>query len=169
MSEDGERWEAALRALEGLVFRSPAAAREVSRGRGGDSGRAPAGTLVWPVCVLAVLCPRGWASAGTGRCCKAGGALWGPQGRPRHKAPGRAQVSVELAKVLLHLEEKKSVAGFEGLRQRALVAVTVTDPAQVRCPEASEVGPLGGVCVGPPPLGVWPTPPLAGLARWRST
>nr|XP_036861667.1 telomere length regulation protein TEL2 homolog isoform X3 [Manis javanica]XP_036861670.1 telomere length regulation protein TEL2 homolog isoform X3 [Manis javanica] len=68
VSEDGERWEAALRALEGLVFRSPAAAREVS---------------------------------------------------------------VELAKVLLHLEEKKSVAGFEGLRQRALVAVTVTDPAQV--------------------------------------
>ncbi|KAK2503441.1 hypothetical protein MC885_013262 [Smutsia gigantea] len=67
-SEDGERWEAALRALEGLVFRSPMATREVS---------------------------------------------------------------VELAKVLLHLEEKKSVAGFEGLRQRALVAVTVTDPAQV--------------------------------------
>ncbi|XP_057343789.1 telomere length regulation protein TEL2 homolog isoform X3 [Manis pentadactyla] len=68
MSEDGERWEAALRALEGLVFRSPVATREVS---------------------------------------------------------------VELAKVLLHLEEKKSVAGFEGLRQRALVALTVTDPAQV--------------------------------------
>uniref|UniRef100_A0A4X1VTF2 Telomere length regulation protein TEL2 homolog n=2 Tax=Sus scrofa TaxID=9823 RepID=A0A4X1VTF2_PIG len=67
-SEDWERWEAALRALEGLVFRSPAAAREVS---------------------------------------------------------------VELAKVLLHLEEKTAVAGFEGLRQRALVAVTVTDPARV--------------------------------------
>lgn len=41
------------------------------------------------------------------------------------------QVSVELAQVLLHLEEKTSVAGFEGLRQRALVAVTVTDPARV--------------------------------------
>ncbi|KAK1344673.1 hypothetical protein QTO34_013371 [Cnephaeus nilssonii] len=67
-SEDWERWEAALRALEGLVFRNPAATREVS---------------------------------------------------------------VELAQVLLHLEEKTSVAGFEGLRQRALVAVTVTDPAQV--------------------------------------
>ncbi|XP_001915287.2 telomere length regulation protein TEL2 homolog [Equus przewalskii] len=67
-SENWERWEAALRALEGLVFRSPAATREVS---------------------------------------------------------------VELAKVLLHLEEKTSVAGFEGLRQRALVAVTVTDPARV--------------------------------------
>ncbi|XP_036135810.1 telomere length regulation protein TEL2 homolog [Molossus molossus] len=67
-SEDWEYWEAALRALERLVFRNPAATREVS---------------------------------------------------------------VELAKVLLHLEEKTSVVGFEGLRQRALVAVTVTDPARV--------------------------------------
>uniref|UniRef100_A0A8C9AN03 Telomere length regulation protein TEL2 homolog n=1 Tax=Prolemur simus TaxID=1328070 RepID=A0A8C9AN03_PROSS len=67
-SEDAERWEAALRALEGLVCRSPEATREVS---------------------------------------------------------------VELAKVLLHLEEKTCVEGFEGLRQRALVAVTVTDPARV--------------------------------------
>ncbi|XP_059548610.1 telomere length regulation protein TEL2 homolog [Myotis daubentonii] len=67
-SEDWERWEAALRTLEGLVVRNPAATREVS---------------------------------------------------------------VELAQVLLHLEEKTSVAGFEGLRQRALVAVTVTDPARV--------------------------------------
>lgn len=40
-------------------------------------------------------------------------------------------MSVELAKVLLHLEEKTAVAGFEGLRQRALVALTVTDPARV--------------------------------------
>ncbi|XP_036264771.1 telomere length regulation protein TEL2 homolog [Pipistrellus kuhlii] len=67
-SEDWERWEAALRALEGLVFRNPAATREVS---------------------------------------------------------------VELAQVLLLLEEKTSVAGFEGLRQRALVAVTATAPAPV--------------------------------------
>ncbi|EHH60043.1 Protein clk-2-like protein [Macaca fascicularis] len=67
-SEDVERWEAALRALEGLVYRSPTATREVS---------------------------------------------------------------VELAKVLLHLEEKTCVVGFAGLRQRALVAVTVTDPARV--------------------------------------
>ncbi|EAW85651.1 KIAA0683 gene product, isoform CRA_c [Homo sapiens] len=67
-SEDIERWEAALRALEGLVYRSPTATREVS---------------------------------------------------------------VELAKVLLHLEEKTCVVGFAGLRQRALVAVTVTDPAPV--------------------------------------
>uniref|UniRef100_A0A673VK84 Telomere length regulation protein TEL2 homolog n=1 Tax=Suricata suricatta TaxID=37032 RepID=A0A673VK84_SURSU len=66
--EDWGRWEAALRALEGLVIRNPAAAREVS---------------------------------------------------------------VELAKVLLHLEEKTCVEGFEGLRQRALVAVVVTDPAPV--------------------------------------
>lgn len=53
----------------------------------------------------------------------------GPQGL-RHANPC-AQVSVELAKVLLHLEEKTSVEGFEGLRQRALVAVVVTDPAPV--------------------------------------
>ncbi|XP_021107067.1 telomere length regulation protein TEL2 homolog isoform X2 [Heterocephalus glaber] len=67
-SEDMERWEAALRALEGLVYRSPEATREVS---------------------------------------------------------------VELAKVLLHLEERTCVSGFEGLRQRALVAVIVMDPARV--------------------------------------
>ncbi|CAO2642250.1 Telomere length regulation protein TEL2 homolog [Lemmus lemmus] len=67
-SEDVERWEAALTVLEGLVYRSPEATREVS---------------------------------------------------------------VELAKVLLHLEEKTCVADFEQLRQRALVAVTVTDPEQV--------------------------------------
>ncbi|XP_023567402.1 telomere length regulation protein TEL2 homolog isoform X2 [Octodon degus] len=67
-SEDMERWEAALRALEGLVCKSPEATQEVS---------------------------------------------------------------VELAKVLLHLEERTCVSGFEGLRQRALVAVTVMDPARV--------------------------------------
>ncbi|XP_055460739.1 telomere length regulation protein TEL2 homolog [Psammomys obesus] len=68
ISEDMERWEASLKVLEGLVYRSPEATREVS---------------------------------------------------------------VELAKVLLHLEEKTCVAEFEQLRQRALVAVTVTDPEQV--------------------------------------
>ncbi|XP_074237889.1 telomere length regulation protein TEL2 homolog isoform X2 [Saimiri boliviensis] len=67
-SEDIERWEAALRALEGLVYRNSTATQEVS---------------------------------------------------------------MELAKVLLHLEEKTCVVGFEQLRQRALVAVTVTDPARV--------------------------------------
>ncbi|KAM7333127.1 hypothetical protein ACRRTK_006447 [Alexandromys fortis] len=67
-SEDVERWEGALMVLEGLVYRSPEATREVS---------------------------------------------------------------VELAKVLLHLEEKTCLADFEQLRQRALVAVTVTDPEQV--------------------------------------
>ncbi|XP_033614432.1 telomere length regulation protein TEL2 homolog isoform X2 [Fukomys damarensis] len=67
-SEDMECWEAALRALEGLVYRSPEATLEVS---------------------------------------------------------------VELAKVLLHLEERTYVSGFEGLRRRALVAVVVTDPVRV--------------------------------------
>lgn len=46
--------------------------------------------------------------------------------------------------MLLHLEEKTSVAGFEGLRQRALVAVTVTDPARVSlggCTEPKVVSP----------------------------
>lgn len=33
--------------------------------------------------------------------------------------------------MLLHLEERTCVAGFEALRQRALVAVIVADPAQV--------------------------------------
>lgn len=47
-------------------------------------------------------------------------------------APVAVQVSVELAKVLLHLEEKTCVAEFEQLRQNALVAVTVTDPEPVR-------------------------------------
>ncbi|XP_074053271.1 telomere length regulation protein TEL2 homolog isoform X2 [Macrotis lagotis] len=41
------------------------------------------------------------------------------------------EVSTELAKVLLHLEEKTCMEGFEMLRQRALVAVTITDPIQV--------------------------------------
>lgn len=67
-------------------------------------------------------------AAGVGRR-RAGGGL-------RHADPC-VQVSVELAKVLLHLEEKTSVVGFEGLRQRALVAVVVTDPAPV--------SPRGGV------------------------
>ncbi|KAM4819953.1 telomere length regulation protein TEL2 homolog [Thomomys bottae] len=67
-SEDTERWEAALQALEGLVHRSPEATREVS---------------------------------------------------------------VELARVLLHLEDRTCLVGFEKLRQRALVQVTATDPARV--------------------------------------
>ncbi|XP_063171250.1 telomere length regulation protein TEL2 homolog [Candoia aspera] len=41
------------------------------------------------------------------------------------------EMSVELAKVLLHLEEKSYIEGFLGLRQGALVAVTVTDPIRV--------------------------------------
>uniref|UniRef100_A0A7M4DWJ8 Telomere length regulation protein TEL2 homolog n=1 Tax=Crocodylus porosus TaxID=8502 RepID=A0A7M4DWJ8_CROPO len=41
------------------------------------------------------------------------------------------EVSVELAKVLLHLEEKIYIDDFMELRQKALVAVTVTDPVPV--------------------------------------
>ncbi|XP_074867286.1 telomere length regulation protein TEL2 homolog isoform X2 [Carettochelys insculpta] len=41
------------------------------------------------------------------------------------------EVSMELAKVLLHLEERTYIEGFVELRQRALVALTVTDPVQV--------------------------------------
>ncbi|NXG48815.1 TELO2 protein, partial [Psilopogon haemacephalus] len=41
------------------------------------------------------------------------------------------EVSVELAKILLHLEEKSCVEGFVELRQRAQVAVLTTDPIPV--------------------------------------
>lgn len=41
------------------------------------------------------------------------------------------QVSVELAKILLHLEEKTCIEGFVALRQRAQVAVVTTDPIPV--------------------------------------
>ncbi|NXT75542.1 TELO2 protein, partial [Zapornia atra] len=41
------------------------------------------------------------------------------------------EVSVELAKILLHLEEKTCVEGFVELRQRAQVAVLTTDPIPV--------------------------------------
>ncbi|XP_038006689.1 telomere length regulation protein TEL2 homolog isoform X2 [Motacilla alba alba] len=67
-SEDVDKWEATVKALESLVRRNPAAAREVS---------------------------------------------------------------VELAKILLHLEEKTRIEGFVELRQRAQVAVLTTDPIPV--------------------------------------
>ncbi|XP_063270497.1 telomere length regulation protein TEL2 homolog isoform X2 [Prinia subflava] len=41
------------------------------------------------------------------------------------------EVSVELAKILLHLEEKTCIEGFVDLRQRAQVAVLTTDPIPV--------------------------------------
>ncbi|XP_059572180.1 telomere length regulation protein TEL2 homolog isoform X3 [Alligator mississippiensis] len=41
------------------------------------------------------------------------------------------EVSVELAKVLLHLEEKTYIDDFVELRQKALVTVTITDPIPV--------------------------------------
>ncbi|NXR69836.1 TELO2 protein, partial [Rhadina sibilatrix] len=67
-SEDVDKWEAAVKALESLVRKNPAATREVS---------------------------------------------------------------VELAKILLHLEEKTCIEGFVELRQRAQVAVLTTDPIPV--------------------------------------
>ncbi|XP_055661334.1 telomere length regulation protein TEL2 homolog isoform X1 [Falco peregrinus] len=67
-SEDVDRWEATVKALEGLVRKNPVATREVS---------------------------------------------------------------VELAKILLHLEEKTCIEGFLELRQRAQVAVLTTDPIPV--------------------------------------
>lgn len=48
------------------------------------------------------------------------------------KNPGAArEVSVELAKILLHLEEKTCLEGFSELRQKAQVAVLTTDPIPV--------------------------------------
>ncbi|KAM6407665.1 telomere length regulation protein TEL2 homolog isoform 1-T1 [Rhynochetos jubatus] len=67
-SEDVEKWEATVKAIENLVRKNPAATREVS---------------------------------------------------------------VELAKVLLHLEEKTCIEDFVELRQRAQVAVLTTDPIPV--------------------------------------
>ncbi|NXG67095.1 TELO2 protein, partial [Hemiprocne comata] len=67
-SEDMDKWEATVKALESLVRKNPAATREVS---------------------------------------------------------------MELAKILLHLEEKTCMEGFVELRQRAQVAVLTTDPIPV--------------------------------------
>ncbi|NXD27872.1 TELO2 protein, partial [Spelaeornis formosus] len=67
-SEDVDRWEATVKALESLVRKNPEATREVS---------------------------------------------------------------VELAKILLHLEQKTCIEGFVELRQRAQVAVLTTDPIPV--------------------------------------
>ncbi|KAH0631855.1 hypothetical protein JD844_019737 [Phrynosoma platyrhinos] len=41
------------------------------------------------------------------------------------------EISVELTKVLLHLEEKSYIEDFLGLRQRAMVAIVVIDPIPV--------------------------------------
>ncbi|NWU94477.1 TELO2 protein, partial [Upupa epops] len=67
-SEDVDKWEAAVKVLESLIRKNPAATKEVS---------------------------------------------------------------VELAKILLHLEEKTCLEGFVELRQRAQVAVLTTDPIPV--------------------------------------
>ncbi|NXJ33365.1 TELO2 protein, partial [Ciconia maguari] len=68
-SEDVDKWEATVKALESLVRKNPAATREVKY--------------------------------------------------------------VELAKILLHLEEKTCIEGFAELRQRTQVAVLTTDPIPV--------------------------------------
>uniref|UniRef100_A0ABM5F0V3 Telomere length regulation protein TEL2 homolog n=1 Tax=Pogona vitticeps TaxID=103695 RepID=A0ABM5F0V3_9SAUR len=49
----------------------------------------------------------------------------------RRNAAAAREASAELAKVLLHLEEKSYIASFAELRQGALVAVLVTDPITV--------------------------------------
>ncbi|NXN40422.1 TELO2 protein, partial [Rhinoptilus africanus] len=67
-SEDVDKWEATVKALESLVRKNPAATREVS---------------------------------------------------------------VELAKIILHLEEKTCIEGFAELRQRAQVAILTADPIPV--------------------------------------
>lgn len=116
-----ERWEASLKVLEGLVYRSPQATQEVSSKRMYQGMRGGWELLGWQFsCGICILDLRG-------RHCIAGWA-YGAEGI---LTPVPVQVSVELAKVLLHLEEKTCVAEFEQLRQRALVAVTVTDPEQV--------------------------------------
>lgn len=42
------------------------------------------------------------------------------------------QISVQLTKVLLHMEDKYSIKGFLSLRQATMVAITVTDCVPVR-------------------------------------
>ncbi|XP_014126874.2 telomere length regulation protein TEL2 homolog isoform X2 [Zonotrichia albicollis] len=49
----------------------------------------------------------------------------------RRNPAATREVSVELAKILLHLEEKTCIEGFVELRQRAQVAVLITDPIPV--------------------------------------
>ncbi|NXA13870.1 TELO2 protein, partial [Sapayoa aenigma] len=49
----------------------------------------------------------------------------------RRNAAATREVSVELAKILLHLEEKTCIEGFVELRQRAQVAVLTMDPIPV--------------------------------------
>lgn len=74
---------------------------------------------------------------------------------------------MELAKVLLHLEEKTCVAEFERLRQSALVAITVTDPEQVHPSMVTLARPGASETLGAP---FWaPTGPLGSLgalAQW---
>ncbi|XP_061404098.1 telomere length regulation protein TEL2 homolog [Lethenteron reissneri] len=58
-------------------------------------------------------------------------ALMAAESLIRGDATSTKEVSVELVKILLHLEELCSIKNFQSLRQRAMVAATATDPARV--------------------------------------
>lgn len=53
------------------------------------------------------------------------------EGLLRKNVGATREVSVQFSKVLLHLEDRYSTAGFHTLRQNAMVALTVTDTQQV--------------------------------------
>uniref|UniRef100_A0A8C7A065 Telomere length regulation protein TEL2 homolog n=1 Tax=Nothoprocta perdicaria TaxID=30464 RepID=A0A8C7A065_NOTPE len=53
------------------------------------------------------------------------------EGLIRKNPAATREVSVELAKILLHVEEKSCIEGFAVLRQKAQVAVLTTDPIPV--------------------------------------
>ncbi|NXA37496.1 TELO2 protein, partial [Eudromia elegans] len=53
------------------------------------------------------------------------------EGLIRKNPAATKEVSVELAKILLHVEEKSCIEGFAVLRQKAQVAVLTTDPIPV--------------------------------------
>ncbi|MBN3315389.1 TELO2 protein, partial [Atractosteus spatula] len=58
-------------------------------------------------------------------------SLQAAEGLIRRNAAAAREVSVQLTKVLLHLEDSYNTAGFLGLRQGAMVALAVTDPIPV--------------------------------------
>ncbi|MBN3306405.1 TELO2 protein, partial [Amia calva] len=58
-------------------------------------------------------------------------SLQAAEGLIRRNAGTVAEVSVQLVKVLLHLEDRYTTPGFLWLRQRSMVAVTVSDPLPV--------------------------------------
>ncbi|KAL0984322.1 hypothetical protein UPYG_G00139930 [Umbra pygmaea] len=58
-------------------------------------------------------------------------SLQAVEGLVKRNASTAREVSVELSKVLLHMEDKYNTEGFLSLRQAAMVALTVTDPVAV--------------------------------------